>query len=321
MVKILANDGIDDAGKQLLEDAGIQVVTENVPQEQLEQELKNYDGILVRSATKVRKDLIDACPNLKFIGRAGVGMDNIDVEYARSKGIEVANTPAASSQSVAELVFAHLFTGVRFLHDANRKMPSEGDTNFGKLKKNYSGGIELRGKTIGIIGFGQIGQTVARMALGLGMNIIPFKLHHAEVSIEVDFFQVKDASMLIKMRTQPFEYLLENSDFITLHVPFPPGAESILYKERIQMMKDGVHIINTSRGGVVNEDDILEALNSGKVAFYGADVYEDEPKPRKDLLQHPNVSLTPHIGASTNEAQERVGIEIAERIIKFFEEV
>ena len=318
MARILANDGIQLKAKELIENAGIEVVDDNIPQEDLEKELNSFDGILVRSATKVRKELIDATPNLKLIGRGGVGMDNIDVEYARDKGIKVVNTPAASSQSVAELVFAHMFTGARFLYDSNRQMPAQGSENFAGLKKSYSKGTELRGKNLGIIGFGKIGQAVARIGLGLGMHVLPFKLHHEDVKIEVDFFKIKDASVNIVVHCDPFEMILEQSDFITLHVPFPPGAEPILYKDRFNMMKDGVGIINTSRGGVIVEDDLLDALNSGKVSFAGLDVYEKEPVPKKEILEHPRVSLTPHIGASTMEAQERVWIEMAEKVIEHF---
>ena len=177
MIKILANDGIDPAGKKLLEDAGFIIDTNNIPQEELPVKLKNYDAITVRSATKVRKALIDACPNLKLIGRGGVGMDNIDVEYAKEKGVAVYNTPASSSLSVAELVFAHLFTGVRFLQDSNRKMPVEGATKFNDLKKAYAKGIELRGKTLGILGFGRIGREVAKIALGIGMDVMAYDLY------------------------------------------------------------------------------------------------------------------------------------------------
>lgn len=173
-MKILANDGISPAGTKALEAAGFEVITTKVAQEQVANYINknNISVLLVRSATKVRKDLIDACPGLKVIGRGGVGMDNIDVDYAREKGIHVINTPASSADSVAELVFAHLFSGVRFLYDANRNMPLEGDTNFEGLKKAYANGIELRGKTLGIIGFGRIGRSVARIALGLGMRVI-----------------------------------------------------------------------------------------------------------------------------------------------------
>jgi D-3-phosphoglycerate dehydrogenase / 2-oxoglutarate reductase len=319
MIRILANDGIDAIGKKILADAGFEVVTNKVPQAELAKELKNYDAVLVRSATKITEEIISACPNLKVIGRAGVGMDNIDVEFAKYKGIRVINTPEASAQSVAELVFAHLFGMVRFLYDANRKMPAQGLDKFNDLKKAYSEGIELKGKTLGIIGFGKIGQTTARIALGLGMNVKVFKLHAAEVKIEFDFFQTfSDSKILLSMKTVPFEELLQQSDFITLHVPFPKGAAPVITKKEIALMKDGVGIVNTSRGGVIVEDDLLEGLNSGKIAYAALDVYDKEPVPRKDLLDHPRISHTPHIGASTKEAQERIGIEIAEKIILAF---
>ena len=319
MIRILANDGIDAIGKKMLSDAGFEVVTEKVAQADLSRELKNYDAVLVRSASKITEEVIEACPNLKVIGRAGVGMDNIDVEFAKYKGIKVINTPEASAQSVAELVFAHLFGMVRFLYDANRKMPVEGVSKFNDLKKAYSEGIELKGKTLGIIGFGKIGQTTARIALGLGMNVKVFKLHAAEVKIEFDFFQTfSNSKIMISMKTVSFEDLLQNSDFITLHVPFPKGASPVITKKEIAMMKDGVGLINTSRGGVIEEDDLLEGLNSGKIGYAALDVYANEPNPRKDLLDHPKISHTPHIGASTKEAQERIGIEIAEKIIQAF---
>ncbi len=317
MIRILANDGIDDAGKKIFLDAGFEVVTEKIPQDQLIGKLAAYDGILVRSATQVRKDLIDACPGLKLIGRAGVGMDNIDVTYAREKGLHVVNTPEASSQSVAELVFAGMFNMSRMLYDANRQMPScESKEQFAALKKKYSGGIELKGKTLGIIGFGKIGQTVARMALGIGMKVMPFKLHAADVKIEIDFFKThSNASLMVTMKCVPFEELLSQSDFITLHVPFPKGAKPVLAAAEFGLMKQGVCIINTARGGAVSESDLLDALNSGKVACAALDVFEGEPVIRKELREHPNVSLTPHIGGSTREAQERIGIELATKVV------
>ena len=320
MAKILANDGIDKAGKAILEAAGITVSTDKIAQEDLPVALKSFDGILVRSATTVRKELIDACPNLKLIGRAGVGMDNIDVSYAREKGIKVINTPEASSQSVAELVFAHLFTMSRFLHDANRNMPgSESKERFNELKKNYSAGTELKNKTLGIVGFGNIGQAVARTGIGLGMNIMPFKLRAEDVKIEIDFFRtMTNAKMVLTMKCVPFEQLLSESDFITLHVPFPKGAPPIIAKREFEQMKKGVMIVNTARGGAVHEGDLLEALNTGKVAAAGLDVFEGEPLMKEEIRKHPRVSLSPHIGGSTIEAQERIGIEIAEKIVAHF---
>jgi D-3-phosphoglycerate dehydrogenase len=320
MIKILANDGIDKAGKDILEKAGIQVDTAKIPQEELPSRLGEYSGILVRSATTVRKELIDACPSLKLIGRAGVGMDNIDVAYAREKGIKVINTPEASSQSVAELVFAHFFTMTRFLYDANRNMPgSESKERFNELKKHYSAGIELKGKTLGIIGFGNIGKAVARMGLGLGMNILPFKMRAEDVKIEIDFFKtLSDSQLVVTMKCVPFERLLAESDFITLHVPFPKGAPPILAKREMAQMKKGVFIVNTARGGAVHEGDLIEYLNSGHIAAAGLDVFEGEPLMKEELRRHPRVSLSPHIGGSTQEAQERIGIEIAEKIVAHF---
>lgn len=314
MIKILANDGIDPIGQELLEKAGFQVDTETIPQEKLAEELKNYDAITVRSATKVRKELIDACPNIKLIGRGGVGMDNIDVEYARSKGVSVVNTPAASSLSVAELVFSHLFTGIRFLQDANRKMPQEGAKQFNALKKAYAKGTELSGKTIGIIGFGRIGRATAKVALGLGMNVLAYDLYPQETEIELNFQGGK--SIKISIMPTSLDDLISQSDFISLHTPF--AAKPILGKEEFDKMKDGVGIVNCSRGGTIDEPALIDALNSGRVAFAGLDVFDNEPTPLDKILTHPKISLTPHIGASTNEAQERIGTELATLIIEHF---
>jgi D-3-phosphoglycerate dehydrogenase len=314
MFRILANDGIDPIGKDLLEKAGFIVDTNHIPQAELAEGLKNYDGITVRSATKIRKELIDACPNIKLIGRGGVGMDNIDVDYAREQGIAVVNTPAASSLSVAELVFAHLFTGIRFLQDANRKMPLEGNTKFNDLKKAYAKGIELRGKKIGIIGFGRIGRETAKIALGLGMDVLAYDLF--EVPKELELTLGSNIRVNCPVSAVSVETLIKDSDFISLHVPF--AEKPVLGKHEFAIMKDGVCIVNCSRGGTIDEDALLEALNSGKVAFAGLDVFDNEPNPRQDILSHSNISLTPHIGASTNEAQERIGTELANLIIDFF---
>ena len=314
MKRILANDGITDGGKQTLENAGFEVVTENVPQEKLTEELLNYDAVLVRSATKIRKDIIDACPNIKLIGRGGVGMDNIDVEYARSKGMEVINTPAASSDSVAELVFAHLFSIVRSLQDSNRSMALSGDQEFKVLKKKYSKGIELRGKTLGVIGIGRIGQATARVALGLGMKVIATDPFIDNVKIEIPIEGAGKTS--VEINTIDFDEVLKKSDFITLHVP--GGEKPIITVEEISKMKDGVGIVNAARGGVVKESDLLDALETGKVAYAGLDVFENEPTPSVKVLMQDRISLSPHIGAATLEAQDRIGLELAEKIIKFF---
>ncbi len=312
-MKVLANDGISKSGIKALEKGGFEVITTKVAQEQVANFINTHDVkvILVRSATKVRKDIIDACPGLKIIGRGGVGMDNIDVAYAREKGIHVINTPASSSESVAELVFAHLFTGVRFLHDANRNMPLEGDTNFDGLKKAYANGIELRGKTLGIIGFGRIGQAVAKMALGLGMKVIAADKYVNEAVIRVDFYNGQFIN--VEIVTESLDDVIKHSDFITLHVPAQDGY--VIDKEEFQLMKENVGIINCARGGVINEVALIEALDEGKVLFAGLDVFEKEPTPEIQILMHPKISLTPHIGAATEEAQDRIGTELAEQII------
>jgi D-3-phosphoglycerate dehydrogenase len=312
-MKVLANDGISKGGQEALEKAGFEVINTKVAQEQLENYLKenNIDVILVRSATKVRKNIIDNCPDLKIIGRAGVGMDNIDVDYARKKGLKVINTPAASSSSVAELVFAHLFGGVRYLHDANRNMPLEGDSRFKELKKSYAGGQELRGKTLGIIGFGRIGREVAKIALGIGMKVIASDRTEGEAEITLEFYNHQEIKIPIK--TEPVDKLIKHSDFITLHVP--AQKEPVIGREEIEKMKDGVGIINAARGGVIDEVALIEALESGKVSFAGLDTFQSEPSPAIKVLMNGRVSLSPHIGAATNEAQERIGIELAEQII------
>jgi D-3-phosphoglycerate dehydrogenase / 2-oxoglutarate reductase len=312
-MKVLANDGISKSGIEALEKGGFEVITTKVAQEQVINYINtnNISVLLVRSATKVRQDIIDNCPGLKIIGRGGVGMDNIDVEYARSKGIHVISTPASSSQSVAELVFAHLFSGVRFLHDSNRIMPLEGDTNFDGLKKAYANGLELRGKTIGIIGFGKIGQAVAQIAVGLGMKVIASDKFVGKADVRVDFYNGQFIN--VEIETEPLEDLFKHSDFITIHVPSQDSY--IIDAQDIEMMKDNVGIINCARGGVINEVALIDALENNKVLFAGLDVYENEPTPEIQILMHPRISLTPHIGAATMEAQDRIGTELAEQII------
>lgn len=312
-MKILANDGISQSGIDILKDAGFEVLTVHVAQEQLQNYINEHkiEVLLVRSATKVRKDIIDNCPTLKIIGRGGVGMDNIDVEYARENGIEVINTPAASSESVAELVFAHLFGGVRFLHDSNRNMPLEGDTRFKELKKNYGGGRELRGKTLGIVGFGRIGREVAKIALGCGMKVIASDREVGEADITLTFYDGQNITL--KIKTAPIDKLIKHSDFISLHVPSQSGY--LIGKEEISKMKEGVGIVNAARGGVLDENALLEAIEDGKVSFAALDVFENEPTPSIKVLMHDKISLTPHIGAATNEAQDRIGVELANQII------
>lgn len=316
MIRILANDGIADDGKSLLEEAGFEVVTDKVAQEDLAKELPNYDVIIVRSATKVRKDLIDQCPNLKVIARAGVGLDNIDYEHATSKGVKVVNTPAASSQAVAELVFTHFFNLARFVHRSNRELTAA-DSDFNKLKKAYGEGIQLRGKSLAIVGFGRIGREVARIGLALGMEILPVDLMIDEADLEIDLYAAKAVKLKVSVETVSMEEALAKADFLTFHVPSVKGA--LLGKAEIASMKKGVIVVNTARGGVIDEDALLEALDSGHIAGAGIDVYNNEPNPNRRLLSHPSVSVTPHIGAATLEAQQNIGLELADQIIAFFE--
>ena len=317
-MKILANDGISAQGIEMLESAGFEVITTRVAQEQVANFINKNEisVLLVRSSTKVFKDVIDHCPSLKLIGRGGVGMDNIDQEAANLRGIKVINTPASASESVAELVFAHLFSGARFLHDANRTMPLEGDFNFEMLKKSYSNGIELRGKTLGIIGFGKIGKAVAKISLGLGMRVIASDKYVGNAEIKVDFYNGQ--FIHVDIITEPIDQIYKESDFISLHLP--AQEKHVIGEAEFAMMKDDVGIINTSRGSVLNEVELIDALESGKVLFAGLDVFESEPTPSVQILMHPKISLSPHIGASTLEAQNRIGIELAEKIIKEFKD-
>ena len=311
-MKVLANDGISESGIKKLEEYGFTVDLTKVAQEQLVDYINtnSINSLLVRSATQVRKDIIDNCPSLKIIGRGGVGMDNIDVEYAKSKGIKVINTPAASSKSVAELVFSHLFSCVRFLHESNRSMPLDGDSKFKDLKKSYAKGTELSGKTLGIIGFGRIGQEVAKIGIGIGMNIIFFDKLNKEVSLTLNFFDGQ--SKTFNLSSSSYEDLLNSSDFITVHIP--ASDKYIIDSNEFSQMRNGVGILNLSRGGILNEEELLKNIESGKVSFAGIDTFENEPKPSIKILMNSNISLTPHIGAATNEAQDRIGVELADKI-------
>lgn len=312
-MKILANDGVSQAGVDMLENAGHEVIQTTVAKEQLATYLKDnhIDVILVRSATKVRKDIIDACPDLKIIGRGGVGLDNIDVEYAKSKGLHVINTPAASSDSVAELVIAHALTGFRFLHLSNREMPLQGESKFKDLKKSYASGEELQGKTMGIVGMGRIGQAVAKRAIGMGMKVVAHDKFTDEAEVKLEFYDGQHLNF--KLKSIDFDALLAQSDVITFHVPAQKGY--ILGKAEIEKMKNGAGVINTARGGVIDEEAIVEALESGKLKFAAIDVFEKEPTPEVKLLMQPKLSLSPHIGGATNEAQSRIGTELAQQII------
>lgn len=315
-MKILANDGISPEGIQKLTNAGFTVVTDTVPQEDLINAINNegYVALLVRSATTVRKDIIDACPGLRFIGRGGVGMDNIDVDYAREKGIIVENTPAASSQSVAELVMGSLFSLARSLYDSHLNMPKSGTSDFKVLKKKYAKGIELRGKTLLIIGFGRIGQSVASYALGCGMNVLAVNNSDMRVAIPLKIHGIDELTVNIEAKNN-LEEVLPKADFISIHVPKQSDGRAVIAEDQFNLMKEGVRIVNAARGGVVDEDALLKALSSGKVANIALDVFDNEPTPREDLLTHDKIACTPHIGAATVEAQARIGEELADKII------
>jgi len=311
MTHILVNDGIHPDGQKMMEDAGFTVSTTKIAQEDLLTKLQDFDAICVRSATKVRKDLIDACPNLKVVARGGVGLDNIDVDYAKSKSIEVINTPAASSEAVAELAFGHIFNLSRFLHASNRDM-SSGD--FKTLKKSYAKGSQLRGKTLGIIGLGRIGQETARIGVSLGMTVLPVDKMIDKATINLRLGNgASDVS--VDIATVEMDEMLANADYISVHVPFS-GGKALIGKEEIAKVKKGAILVNTARGGTYDEKALLEGLESGQLGGVGLDVFENEPNPLKDLLNHPRISVSPHIGAATSEAQRNIGIELAEKLIK-----
>ena len=316
-MKILANDGISDEGKKALEIAGYTVVTDKVNQEDLATKVneENYEIVLVRSATTVRKEVIDACPGLKLIGRGGVGMDNIDVSYARENGRTVINTPASSSQSVAELVMGQLFSISRFLNDSYKNIES-GD--FNTLKKNYAKGVELRGKTLGIIGFGRIGQSLASYALAIGMEVKALEIEKKEVEIELA--EIKGfGKPKVKIQVEnDWSSFLPACDYISIHVPKQANGEAVIGEAQFDLMKKGVRIVNAARGGVIQEDALIAALDSGKISFAALDVFENEPTPSKELLSHPKIAATPHIGAATLDAQDRIGLELANLIIEQF---
>lgn len=315
-MKVLANDGISKSGVDILNKNGFEVYLDKIEQDNLEDFINSekITILLVRSATQVRKNLIDNCKSLKIIGRGGVGMDNIDVEYAKSNNLLVINTPSASSNSVAELVFAHLFSGSRFLYDSNRKMPLEGEKNFKDLKKNYSEGIELKNKNLGIIGLGKIGLEVAKIGFGLGMNIFGFDKFKTEKKLDLKLNEKSDYSFRLDLLT--LDKLLEKSDFITVHVPAQENY--IIGKNEFKKMKNGSAIINASRGGIIDEIELIRNLDNGKIKFAGLDTFENEPNPSVSILMHPKISLTPHIGAATSEAQDRIGEELAKQICDFY---
>lgn len=319
-MKVLANDGISAKAKAALEAEGITVSTDHVEQAHLIDTLnrEGYAGILVRSATKVRQDLIDACPELRFIGRGGVGMDNIDVEYARSQGKVVFNTPAASSQSVAELVMAHLFAMARSLHQSYPAMPERGADEFKVLKKAYAKGIELRGKTLGIVGFGRIGTAVAQYALGCGMNVIGVDQVGESRTVPVRIPTGGDSfeEVTVTVPLVSLSELLAQADAVTFHVPAQADGSPVLDAAGVSSMKEGAMLVNTARGGTVDEAAVCAAVASGHLRAAALDVFVGEPKPKAEVLTAPGLALTPHIGAATLEAQDRIGDELVECILE-----
>lgn len=302
MIRILVTDGMEEAAIKDLKNKGFEVVEKFYEPEELGAQLQNFDALVVRSATKVRKPIIDKAletGKLKLVIRGGVGVDNIDVAYAMENGIKVTNTPNASSASVAELTIAHMFAVSRFLNIANVTMRA------GKWEKKHYEGIELAGKTLGLIGFGRIAREVAKRAYALGMKVIYTDvLGKAEGQEQYEYCELND--------------LIKKADFISLHIPYDKEKGAVIGKEQFNMMKDGAYLINCARGGVVCEDALLEALNSGKLSGAGIDVFAEEPTKNEALVNHPKVSVTPHIGASTVEAQTRIGEEIVCIIQDFF---
>ncbi len=300
MIRILTNDGLENDAIKALEKAGIEVVNDHIEQDKLGEALKEFDAVVIRSATKLTKEVIEAEKGgkLKLIVRAGVGVDNIDLVAAKENGITVKNTPNASSNSVAELAIAHMFAVARFVNISNVTMRN-GEWN----KKKYKG-TEINGKTLGIVGMGRIGRSLAKKATALGMKVIYTDLFGEQENLKYKFVSL--------------ESLLKSSDFVSLHVPYDKTKGSLIGRDELALMKDGSYLINCARGKVVEEAALLEALNSGKIAGAGIDVFEEEPTKNEELINHPNVSVTPHIGASTKEAQTRIGEEVVDTIKVFF---
>lgn len=313
-MKVLANDGISASGKKKLEEAGIQLLEAKVSQEHLANFINEHhvDVLLVRSATRVDEDLIDDCPSLKIIGRGGVGMDNIAVEYAIEKGLYVINTPNASARSVAELVFAHFFSLARFLHESNRMMPLEGETQFNALKKSYSKAFELEGKNLGVIGFGGIGKEVVKMGISLGMKVKVLTRKPHTDTLTLNFFDGQKLDFEIST-TNNWEDFLKDTQFLSINTPKTSGY--IIDTPQFEKMEDGIFIVNTARGGVINEVALLDFIEEGKVAGAALDVFENEPNPELPLLMNPGLSLSPHLGGNTMDAQEKIGTELAMQII------
>jgi len=316
MHSILINDGICLDGENILRKAGFTVYNQKISQDNLINEIndKQIQAIIVRSATVIHKDIIDSCPSLKIIGRAGLGMNNIDMEHARQNNIHVFNTPLASAPAVAEMVFAHIFSVSRNLYLGNRQLPS--DRNLDYLKKYCAGGTEIRNKTLGIIGFGRAGQEVAKRALGLGMKVKAYDAYVQEANIKIDIHGAN--SVVVNIQTIKAEQVLRESDIITLHLPVLGDRKPFITRTEIEKMKDGAILINVSKSELIDEHELISALNSGKIRAAGLDVFNNENEPLKALINHPKISVSPHIAGETVEAQNQIGIEIANYLVQFF---
>ncbi|WP_271405318.1 NAD(P)-dependent oxidoreductase [Tenacibaculum soleae] len=318
-MKILANDGISESGKATLENAGFEVIITKVAQEQLEVFINDEEinAIIIKNNTQIHAELIDNCPSLKLIANAGTNNDNIDVVYAQECGVQVVNIADASANAIAELVFAHLLGMARFLHQANREMPLEGDMNFNLLKKQFSNGTELRGKTLGIIGMDAEGQQVAKLALGLGMKVLAYDVNYDNsITIPVDFFNGQIIDIEIDVISS--DELFKEANFISLHLS--AQENHVIGANEFEKMKDGVGFINVAQGGLIDEIALINAIESGKVKYAGLDSFENQPKPEIQLLMNPNLSLSPNIAAYTVEAQHKVGTELANKIINSLHE-
>ena len=300
MIKVLTNDGLEQASIEALKALGVEVVNEHIEQSALGEKLKDFNAIVIRSATKLTADVFDAEKggNLKLAIRAGVGIDNIDIPAGEAIGVTVRNTPAASSDSVAELALAHMFALARYVAIANVTMRN-GEWN----KKKYQG-TEIAGKTLGIVGMGRIGQSLAKKATALGMKVVYTDLFGKNDKLAYEFLSLED--------------VLKTSDFVSLHVPYDKKAGSLIGKKELELMKNTAYLIDCARGKVVEEAALLEALDNGVIAGAGLDVFEEEPTKNTTLINHPKVSVTPHIGAATDEAQTRIGEEVVSIIKEFF---
>ena len=314
---VLANDGISQNSKKELIDLKFKIFDTKIDQSELIKyiNMNHIEIILVRSATIINSEILNNCKSIKLIGRAGVGLDNIDLISAKKNNVRVFNTPNASSISVAELVISHLLSANRNLHITNRSMPLNGETKFKEIKSHSSECKEVMFKTLGIIGLGRIGQEVAKRAFSLGMNVIAFDKKIEKIKIHLD--HIKNQNIFFDLKISSLNDVLKESDFITLHIP-KIKDKPFIGRNEFDIMKKGVGIINTSRGGLIDESELIKFLNNKKVSFAALDVYENEPVPNIQLLMHDKISLSPHIGGSTVEAQERIGDEIVKEIKSFY---